>query len=189
MIVLGADPGFASFGIAVVRLDNEGEHIEKLDVIRTKKSARKRRVLAADDNHRRSREIGGALELIREGWDVFAVCAESMSFPRSASVAGKMCLAWGVFDEWMRALDVPLVQASPQAIKLATCGANDASKADVENAMRGRFGAALDRHLSHIPKTEQEHPVDALAAVVACLNSDVILAMRKATRRAGLERD
>lgn len=61
-----------------------------------------------------------------------AICAESMSFPRFASAAAKMAMAWGgLVTTWYAP---PICQASPQEIKRALCGRADASKLDVEQA-------------------------------------------------------
>jgi Holliday junction resolvasome RuvABC endonuclease subunit len=180
MIVLGIDPGFASFGTAVVELTPTTERVHRLGVIRTEKSNKKRNCLAADDNIRRAREISDALEVLSDEWDFRAVCAEAMSFPRSSSVAGKMCLAWGVVTAWMQRLDLALVQASPQTVKLAVCGNKQASKDEVQAALVKRYGAEVARLLVNLPAGQHEHPFDALGAVVACLESDVVRMGRRA---------
>lgn len=180
VLVLGIDPGFASIGIALVRLLPESEEIEYLGLIRTEKSSAKRKVLAADDNFQRSRLISRRLiELMDRG--VSLVCAESMSFPRNASAAAKMSLCWGALAALAELRQLPVVQASPSEIKKKVCGEKTASKEDVEAAMVRRYGGGVEKFLnaSGVTKTTREHPVDALAAVVACLDSEVVRMARR----------
>ena len=176
MIALGIDPGFASFGWAAVRIDER--RIEALGVIRTAKSPKKQSVFAADDNLRRAREIADRLYGVINLWKPAVICAEAMSFPRSASNAAKMAMGWGI----VATLDLPLVQASPQAIKKAVCGMGSASKAEVIAAVMGWCapGNAPDIGKLPVPRSQHEHCFDAAAAVIACADSDVV---RAATRR------
>jgi Holliday junction resolvasome RuvABC endonuclease subunit len=176
-VVLGVDPGFASTGIALVRLLPDGEEAVLLDVLRTSKDDAKRRTLAADDNLRRTRELARAFARLVVEHGVRAICAESMSHPRNASNSGKMSLCWGALAAVAEAHGLPLVQASPQAIKLAVAGAKTASKDDLEFALLQRFGNATEALFTG-PDGQREHAFDALAALVACLDSDVVRALR-----------
>lgn len=175
MIVLGIDPGFASMGVAVVDVTEHGVGVITLDVIRTQKDDRKRRTLASDDNVRRAREIAGRLFEAHIG----AICAEAMSFPRNSSAAAKMALSWGVICALAQVRDVPIVQASPQQIKQAVTGSKTASKLDVEAALLKRYGNQIEQLVAHLPDSQHEHAFDALAAVVACLDSDVLRMARR----------
>lgn len=175
MIVLGCDPGLANFGIAVVEL--EPLRVITLEVLRTKKSTAK--ALVADDNVRRSREIAASLLELCKHRPV-AICAEAMSHPRNASAAGKLSMSWGVLSAISALLDIPIVQASPQRIKKATCGRADASKAEVQRALVDRFGALV----WPTPGGVIEHAADALGAVIACLDSDVMRMARQMGRAA-----
>lgn len=180
MIILGADPGFASFGWAVVKVTLTEESVWDMGVIRTEKSAKKLNVLSTSDNIRRGREIAGRLGDLYHNYWVDCVCAEAMSFPRSSSVAGKMCLSWGILIDKSRVWKVPIMEASPQAVKMAVCGNKSASKDAVQAALVKRYGAMVDRGLGDLPTGQHEHAFDALAAVVACLDSDVIRMGRRA---------
>jgi len=182
--VLGVDPGLASFGYALAKLaPGGGLKVVTLGVLHTTKTATKQRVLASDDNLRRARELDESL------WALFAaehpspvlICAESMSFPRSASVAAKMALAWGLIASFANDVGCPVAQCSPQAMKKALCGVSNASKADVQNALDHRFGASLFGHLN---KGDREHPADALGAIVACEQHEAMLLARRLTKGA-----
>lgn len=191
-IILGIDPGFASLGYAVLNLTPEGPEVASLGVVRTKKSDKKQRVLAADDNIRRLRELYRPIDsLVRDGilpgqpargrgkqvvfgppTNVKLLCAEKMSFPRNASAAAKMAMSWGLIVASLERWGLPLLQASPQDIKRRVTGDASASKEDVQNALKKRFGRGLARMVSSLPEGEHEHAFDALASAVACLDSE-----------------
>lgn len=178
MIAMGIDPGFASIGIAIVELTPETERVRSLDVFNTEKSDKKLDVRASADNFRRAREIARYLghEFAKHG--VGLVCAEAMSFARDASVANKMGLSWGVLAALCEARSIPLVQASPQAIKKALCARKDASKDDVQFALRVRYAEVPDM-LAGMRKGDLEHAADALGAVVACMDSELVRLARR----------
>lgn len=176
--LLGIDPGFASIGWAVVESTDDGSTLDVISagVVRSKKAKPKQRVLAADDNFRRAREIGRALGRIMLEHRVDAVCAEAMSFPRSSSVAAKMAMCWGVLAQLCETLGLPLVQTSPQKLKRAVTGNASASKDDVAAALYIRLPNALGA-LVGIPASIHEHAMDAFGAIIACLDSDVVRAV------------
>lgn len=198
-IILGLDPGFASLGFAVLKLEATGPEVATLGVLRTKKSDKKMRVLAADDNIRRSREIIRPLDnlfvagntdyvhrtyggLFENRSQTTMVCAEKMSFPRNASAAAKMAMSWGMIVALLERYQLPLLQASPQDVKRRVTGKATATKDDVEKALCKRFGRGLRRMVSALPKGEHEHAFDALASAVACLDSEEGRAMLRFAR-------
>ena len=138
-------------------------------VLRTEPSARKRGVLASSDDTRRTRELAAALRPLVDRADALAV--EAWSQPRHASAAVKMARAWGVLVTL--AGDRPIVEASPQAIKLATAGSKTASKEAVVRAVAFTLSGA-GRMLADVPRTLREHAADACGAVLASLRSDVV---------------
>lgn len=177
MMVLGVDGGLASFGWALVEIQDD-VRLKECGVIKTEKSNRKRNVLASDDNVDRARIIAKFLRGLATVPCV-AICAEAMSFPRSSSVAGKMSIAWGVLIGFAVQHDIPIAQASPQQIKKSVCGDKTASKLDVQAAMLKRFGVTV---LDHVKRADREHAADACAAVLACLDSDIIRMARQMSR-------
>lgn len=171
--LLGIDPGFATMGLARVELAKGHERIDALGVVRTVKSVKKRAVRASDDNLRRIVEIAAELE----EWIVpgtIALCCESQSWPRSASVSAKVGMCWGVIGALAARHGLAVLQSSPKEIKVAVAGKGTASKLEVQAALERRYGA-LD-----LPKqkTLREHPADALGAVVAVLDSPTVLMAR-----------
>lgn len=180
MIVLGLDPGFRRFGWAVVRLGSQGDELLGMGVWRTAKTAAKANLRKASDDHRRGQELARELIGALDRWEPTVLCAEAISFVRSASVMASMGRVWGLLDVVCAQRELPLLEASPQALKKAVTGRLDASKADVQAALDARFGGRVSELLAGIrARTDHEHPVDALGAVVACLESDVIRMARR----------
>lgn len=182
--ILGIDPGFASVGVAVVALGDTpaNDCPIKLDVIRTKKADTKRKVRASDDNLGRAKEIAAELQKILTLYPASLICAETMSYPRNAAAAAKMAICWGVLAAIAQQRHIPITQASPQEVKKALCGRKDASKEEVQDALQTMFPAMLtgkDNLCARIPASVQEHPYDALAAVIACRDSEVFLLARR----------
>lgn len=173
--ILGLDPGFASFGFAVLELGATASDDEvcEMGVWRTAKATKKRGVRATDDNVERGIELHTALRTALVERRLGMICAEAMSFPRSASVAGKMCIAWGLVIAEVNRQRLPFRQATPQEIKHTVCGSRSASKDDIQCALTSRYGDLLT-HVAHLPGGQHEHAFDALAAIVACLDTDVV---------------
>ena len=181
MRVLGIDTGFASFGWAAVEL---GADLVLVDagVIRTKKASKKSNLLATEDNFDRGRLIAHALEAVIAEHDPVAVCVESMSWPRNASVVAKMGLAWGILIGACDRHGLAVVQCSPQRIKRALTGQSSATKDAVLAALIARPGFAhLPQVLGDhgIPRGQWEHAVDSAAVVVASAESDVLRALSR----------
>lgn len=173
-VVLGLDPGFASLGWALVRLTPHHEEPLACGVIRTRKGYRKGETLASSDLHRRGRELAGILALIMRREAIVAICAESLSFVRSAKTMQQVGRAWGLIDAFATATDLPLVECSPVELKVAVCNDPTASKADVEKALRKRYPhAPWAEMLTDVTGAQREHAFDALGAVVACSASNV----------------
>jgi crossover junction endodeoxyribonuclease RuvC len=177
--VVGLDPGFASCGYAIVRLESEGEQLVGCGVIHTAKTDRKQHVLACDDNFRRAREIVHALVALIESRRPVAICAEAMSFPRQSSVAAKMAMTWGAIAALTVQYRLPLVQPTPQTIKKKLCGVASASKQDVQNAVKRHFDG---RASVNVLKTEEEHVYDAMGAILASLDGEVLRMARQLVR-------
>lgn len=184
--IIGLDPGFARGGWARLRIREQGEELLSLGVLETEPSDRKRKVLVADDNVRRARVLARALRedvlAPRDGRSVVCVCAESMSHPRNASAAGKVSLFWGLVVMHVDTHGLPLLQATPQEIKLALTARRNASKDDVRAAVESRYGAALCTRLlddAGVAEGARNHAYDALASAVACLDSEQVLLVRR----------
>lgn len=178
MYVLGFDPGLANFGFAVVAFTRTGLNLDQCGVFTTTPSPKKQRILVSDDSFRRGRQIYQNLAFVVEKYVPVAVCTEGMSFPQNSIAATKLAIAWGALAGVCEGFGLPVVQVSPQAIKKHLCGRNNASKLDVEEAVK-KAQPAAGKLLAGVPKTRREHAVDAFAAVLSGLDSEVIKLARK----------
>lgn len=181
-VLLGLDPGFASVGL--VGLDVDADRVVRFDVFRTSKDDRKGRTLAVEDNVRRAREIASWLSRAVVELEPIAIAAEAMSFPRSSSVAAKVALTWGIIATLAERHELAIVQATPQEVKRSLCGRKDAAKDDVADELRRRW-PELEVLEEAIPRSQREHPFDALAAAAVALTSDVVRLGRRAAAGVG----
>jgi len=181
MIAVGLDPGFSNLGFAVVELTADEESLLELGVITTKKSAKKKRLFEADDSVRRMREINSVLA--RLFWEPRAtiICSERQSwgFPNT-NTHRTLGFAWGSIVAMSG--DIPLIQVPPDDLKAAVTGDNSASKDTVADALGERF-VNLEELLRGTTKSKQNHATDALAAIIACLDSELVNALRAVTGR------
>jgi len=176
--LIGIDPGFASLGFAVVEVSSDfrrsvvrdSDNKPMMGVLETEKSDKKRAVKATDDNLRRTREMVRMLLPILAGQQIRAICAESMSFPRNSSASNKVGICWGIIGTLAEMMNLPIVQSSPQDIKKHVCGRRDASKEEIQEVMAKRFSLDLDSFL----KSKREHCFDALGAVEAAMDSEIV---------------
>lgn len=180
IVVMGVDPGLAHLGYALVRLSPEGNSLVEdengpvIGLIETSKSARKKGVRDSDDNTRRARELYVPLKRIVQKHDVRCFCTEAMSYPRSSTASHKMGISWGIIVAISSDGNIPITQASPSDIKKTVCGVGTASKEEVQRALSERYGVPVDT----FTKTRREHPFDALGAVEACLDSEILIMVR-----------
>jgi len=176
--VLGVDPGFAAFGWALYVFEGRTAQLHRMGVIRTEKDSKKSNVLATEDNLVRARRISRALREILDLYPIRVVASESMSFPRSSSVAAKVALAWGILATLTEARDLPLVQASPQKVKKLCVGSAAVSKIDIQNYVTALYPQPSAAFVAEHPKGMHEHGFDAAAVVLACQDSEVFRLVR-----------
>ena len=165
--LLGIDPGFANTGYVLAQYDGEELDLLEMGVICTAPAQKK--VPKYEDKVRRLLKINE--QLLFKMLHADAVCAEAMSFTPNASSSAKVAMVWGVIASCLEGR--PLVQRQPQEIKEAVCGVKSASKAKVETALSRRFEDMYDL-LSGVSASRREHPIDALGAIVASLDSEVV---------------
>lgn len=190
--ILGVDPGFADMGVALLRLGKTSDQDDVVGMwhVSTTPSSKKSRVLAADDNTDRLRCIAASLRGITDRYaptGVSLVTSESLSAARNAASSAKVASAWGVVVAQAEVRSLPILQTLPQPLKLLVAGTKTASKTEVQQALRAKYprlesklfsvqqGVFVDKA---VPAGKLEHPYDALAAIVACLHSDLVRMMR-----------
>jgi len=167
MMVLGVSPSLAHFGYAVVAIGAhpENDRLVDLGAIRTERSAKKLRVREIDDDSRRAREIAKELSQLLIVREPKLICARAFISPMADGDAVEIARAWGVLCALSFAYDEsPILQSTPQEIKLAVCKVGTATKYDVRNALLAKFDA---NKWLNLPDDIAEHGIDALGAVVA----------------------
>lgn len=180
MIVLGVDVGFAACGWALLDVGATSERVVGMGVVRTKKATAKQHVLSCSDDMARAREIAAQLADVIDAHRASVVAIEAMSFVRSSSAMAKLGMAYGVIAALVGTRGLPLVQASPQAVKKSLCGAVTASKEEVEFAVLARYGNTTEHLLRNVCESMHVHAFDAAAVGVVALDSEVVRALRRA---------
>ena len=149
------------------------EMVLELAVIRTEPSSKKRGVRATDDNVERARLLARELDARLFAETPAAICVEAQSWPRNASAAIKVGIAWGVIVSASEAWGIPMLQVTPMGLKKAVTGSKTATKQEVQRALERRWPGEI-----HWP-AYREHAADALGAIVACLDDDLLRMARQ----------
>ena len=178
MIVLGVDPGYATFGWALANVTSEGIDPLCVGVVQTEKSHRRNKVLAPDDEFRRSKELHAELiGLIRRN-DVKLICAEGMSSPRNAKTIRMLGFAWGVLASICSELQIPMVQVSPNMLKKKLCGKVNSTDKELHGEITERYPKMATLIESVTVKSKREHAYDAMIAIEVCRNSEIFVMLK-----------
>ena len=181
--LIGADPGFANLGLAEVELlplqPNDPtavcERVLRAAAFKTS-PGKSKGVRVSEDEMRRVMEFARTLDSwLADG--AIAVCMEEQGNPQNSSRTAIRKMAYPVAMIWSVAAvrGVPVLMVPSKQIKLATTGGKSATKDAVQAALEARYGA-IDWQA---PPSKQEHPSDALGAIVASLGHDVIQMARR----------
>lgn len=167
MKVLGLDPGFASFGYALLEVGVEDRVTwHRLGVLVT--TPQREDFSAAADASRRTKDLWLALMGLaaRSGVDLVAV--EALAFPRGRvqfSVISGLGRARALVDVMTCELGVELVELVPQTVR-RTLGVTEKGKAATRAKLEERW-PHLAAHWGSL--TRQEHTGDAAAVAIAAL--------------------
>lgn len=183
VFVLGLDTGFSNIGLAVVNLGTtlQATTLVEITHFETEKAATKKRVREADDRFARTRLIARNVHAVMRRYPAIrAVCFESMSPVRNSGVMAKIGMCFGVVATLVELTDLPVLESSPQEIKKAVCGAKGATKEDIQKQLdalfKGSPKAMLD--VAGLAQGKREHPYDALGAIVAGWDTEVMRLLR-----------
>jgi Holliday junction resolvasome RuvABC endonuclease subunit len=180
--ILAVDPGFASLGYVVVQHEGGADTVREMGIVETK-PAKDKGLLKTEDQFRRLRYSSERLWTLAEHYEVDAIAFESLSIPQQTSKqnAIKIGHPYGMLGMLAAALDIAVVMMTPQAVKKALCGKANASKADVEQAVKGMFSeqAGVALFIEEYPESKRNHGWDALAAYVAAGESNVMKALKR----------
>jgi len=155
MRVLGIDPGYDRFGIAIMERQNNREVLIHSTCATTDKKA------ALPD---RLRTVGDALDAAIRTYAPGAIALETLFFNKNVKTALNVAEARGVALYVARSHDIPVYEYSPQAVKIATTGYGASTKDQVEGM--------LHRLVVGIPKKALDDEYDAIAVALACLASE-----------------
>jgi crossover junction endodeoxyribonuclease RuvC len=177
VIVLGIDPSLCNTGVAALELTATTERVLEATVIRTEPSAKRLRVLAAEDQARRVSEIAAGLDAAIRRHTPLVLVVEAPSGSKGAQAARALGLAFGAVVAVAAVRGLPLVQVQPLDVKRAMVGRKSAEKAEIVLAVERRFPDV--RWPS--PASVVEHAADAIGAVVAALDSTTLRLARRAS--------
>lgn len=186
MHVVGLDISFRSTGVVSASIgEDDSVTLSSCFVIETEKNSTSEKVSSTVDNLRRSQKIYAEMyEFLSEAKPDLVV-VESQSWPRNASSALKMALAWGAIAPLL--VDIPIIEVGPQDIKLCTAGVRSACKEDVRRGVLSSVPSAQwvqEVVAAQVPKASlQEHCYDALGAVLAARKTEKYQLLRAAQKR------
>ena len=170
MRIIGLDIAMCNVGVVSVHYELGVLTLTSCATIVTKRPKKKLRISETIDNMRRVQHIASELaETIQEVEpDLFVV--ESQSWPRiNPSSSIQMAQSWGAIFPLL--VGVPVMEVSPQALKVAVWGSREASKAEVHLGCLKLMQEPLQTQSTVdrcVPSKElQEHCWDALGAVLA----------------------
>jgi len=183
-VLVGLDPGINHFGWAkfFFGTDLEEDRLAEMGVICAPMSTRKGEVSRASDMHERGRKLALGLDRVLQEAD--AVACEAISLPPGSRAAAVIGRAYGVVDALTARLDLPVTQMSPQDWKraiLGDIGGQIRGKMFTMEAIRNRWpGEAIRAFEAGCPDKQWHHGYDAAGVATACMESNLVRAMRRA---------
>lgn len=153
-----------------------------MGLIRTDKSNKKLHVRSADDNFRRAKDIAYTLSQLINLHHVRAICFESFSPVRSASVAAQLGTSYGVLATLVTVHRLPIACVTPQETRKIL---HAESKEDVAQIAYQRHKIAGKRAMIQFAKEygnnggDHNHAWDSIGIFEACKDSDIIRALRR----------
>lgn len=169
--VMGIDAGLQGMGVVVA----EGRTIIYAGTSRTQKSGKRGLRVADDDADRCQQHARFLLGVIREWRPQGAVVELPHGGAQGARANRSMGMATGVVAAVLEAAGLPAEWVTPAEVKKAATGRKDASKADVEQAVRRAFAWQAEPPRT---KAEAEHVFDAAGALLAAEHGTLLRALR-----------
>lgn len=185
--VIGMDPSLSNWGFikADVNVDSNevrgiGAHLSE-----TKPGANKKTVRKNSDDLRRARILSNALKN-----ECKEVAVAFVEVPVGSQSAAAM-KSYGICIGLLSTLDIPMIQVSPDEVKMAGAGCKNASKEEMI-AWATETHPEIDwltRKLKGKTETlnKNEHLADALAAIYAGLKTEDFQSVISIARMAGIK--
>lgn len=151
MKVCGIDPGYERLGVAVL----EDAHVLYSTCIETKRS---------DTLSERLASLGRELESVLKEYSPDTLAIETLFFSKNKKTALSVAHARGVILYLAEILNIPVVEYSPQSIKIAVTGHGAADKVQVISMLH---------KLLTLPDTETKRLDDEYDALAVALTHSV----------------
>jgi len=164
-MILLLDPSFTLTGYAV--LDKAKKPIAA-GWIETKK-AKNKKIRVSEDDMDRARYLGMRLLRVIDKHKIQGLCIEVPTGSQSALASKGLGIAKGCVATVAEARDLPCTYRTPQEIKKIVAGSNNASKLQIEKAVKKFFHVNVKGNAK-----QREAQYDALAVGIACWDSDLI---------------
>lgn len=174
--LLAFDTGLATGGAALI--DILTGQVHEVILLTTEKSDKKRSVSASSDTMSRARDYVRQVRRFVGERRICAVAHESLSLPRNSRAAALIGISLGVIACITEMLDAPLIEASPQEVKLKVAGKKSASKDEVISAVIERQ-PDLEAKFSCEARGKWEHMADSVAVGYTALEHDFVKTIRK----------
>ena len=201
-MLLCLDPSFTHCGCSII--DPDGNVIDAGTIVTEKTKNKLLRV--ADDDVRRITQIASQLKTIIQHYEIKGILAElPPSNSQSAQAAKGLGMAVAIVTTMATAFDIPLEWATPEEVKMAMTGRENASKEAMMRAACKRYGWRITEKeirskktgkrirtdytyhvLSHqLGKERFEHVADSLGVLEALKQSNVVRMLMVPNRKAG----
>lgn len=176
MKIVGLDPSLSNLGIAmaVLDLDTMTFEVEDLRVVQTEpeKDKKVRKVVRknSEDIERAKLLHKGALDATKDVWMAFVEVPVGSQSSRAMASYG-ICI--GILAAVSAVL--PMVQVTPNEVKMAGCGIRTATKDEMIEAMVTKHPNApwpRVKSTGKIVASKAEHMADAIAAIEAGMATD-----------------
>jgi len=153
MKVLAFDPGFDRLGVAVIEQNNEGKQtlLYSSCIITNRKQTAEERLL----------QIGEEVSQVLIEYNPELVSLERLFFNKNVTTAIKVAEVRGVLIYLTMKSGVPVVEYTPQEVKVATTGYGKSDKAAVY--------AMVDRLIADVPEKALDDEYDAIAVGITAL--------------------
>ena len=167
--VLGIDPSMSNWGLAFATVDSDtmAIELERLQLVSTKPEDKKVRKAVRQNSMdlRRAQELVGA-QLIAQQGRAIAIAEVPVGSQSARAMA-----SYGICIGILASLRIPLIEVTPNEVKLAGAGVKNATKDEMIQWAMKEFPNAnwLTRRLHGevVPTDANEHLADAVGAIKA----------------------
>ena len=176
-LLLSIDTGLATGGAAL--LDLHSKQVIDVLLLTTEKSVRKREVSVSSDTMNRAKLYARALQrFIAPYSNIRGIVHESLSLPRNARAAALIGISLGVVADIAEQRNCPLIEVTPQNVKLGVTGKKTASKDEVIQAVLNHQPELEPAFKQRGPAGKWEHMADAVAVGLSAWDHDIVRLLR-----------